>query len=457
MADPVRIDPSTQHTEAKRALATVVASEAFAKSERLKGFLTYVVEEAIAGRATAILGKTIAQDVYGRDPTSGDNTDNVVRVDARRLRRKLEEHYAGAGASDPVRIVIEQGGYAPRFLRVLPSIPAEASAERGAPARQPSRHVRWAVAGIAGCVLLVAAFSLLQDLPRISEGLRALGAAGPDPGPTPRQIERRALSARSAASVQATNLCDQARGFLFPIADIGNQRLAFDTALRAIETDPGMACGYAGAAHALATMSLLAAESAERMDLRQRASELADQAVQLDPRRGWSQSAMAWAAYAAERVEEAERRSGLAVQLAPRDGNVLDFRALIAVMMGDLAEALRVTDPDLPRDLGSFRFARRNIRAVALFHLGEYGPAIASLENAIEHGDPVSALTLTYLSVSYEAAGNHEQARRLVRELEDTWPNARPDIALDRFYANRDLSRQVVDLLADAGWAPSKP
>ena len=64
-------------------LARILASPAFAKSERLRDFLTYIVEESLAGRGELIVGKTIAEDVYGRTPEDG--SDNIVRVDARRL------------------------------------------------------------------------------------------------------------------------------------------------------------------------------------------------------------------------------------------------------------------------------------------------------------------------------------------------------------------------------------
>ena len=72
------------------ALGRVLASEGFAASPRLQQFLTYVVEETIAGRGQSIRGKTIAADVYGRDLGEA-GAQNIVRVEARRLRRLLDE------------------------------------------------------------------------------------------------------------------------------------------------------------------------------------------------------------------------------------------------------------------------------------------------------------------------------------------------------------------------------
>ncbi len=43
--------------------------------------------------------------------------DPVVRVEARRLRAKLEEYYATCGAEAPVIIRIPKGSYMPVFER----------------------------------------------------------------------------------------------------------------------------------------------------------------------------------------------------------------------------------------------------------------------------------------------------------------------------------------------------
>ncbi len=105
-------------TSKRQALAGVLGDTHFDGSDRLRSFLTYVVEEELAGRGGDIRGKTIAQDVYDRDTTEGVDPENVVRVDARRLRQLLELYYEGAGKGDPVRLHIDTGGYRPRFQEV---------------------------------------------------------------------------------------------------------------------------------------------------------------------------------------------------------------------------------------------------------------------------------------------------------------------------------------------------
>ena len=99
----------------KQELERVLASPDFVASDRLKRFLRFVVEEALAGRADRLHAYPIALEVLGRDASFDPQTDPVVRMEAGRLRRRLERYYLGAGQSDPVRIDIPKGGYEPTF------------------------------------------------------------------------------------------------------------------------------------------------------------------------------------------------------------------------------------------------------------------------------------------------------------------------------------------------------
>lgn len=101
--------------ECREALARILVSDSFVRSERLSHFLSYIVEETLAGQGDLIRGKTIAMDVYGRDPTDSGQSENVVRVDARRLRRSLQDHYTSEGKNDVIRIWVDRGGYVPRI------------------------------------------------------------------------------------------------------------------------------------------------------------------------------------------------------------------------------------------------------------------------------------------------------------------------------------------------------
>ncbi len=99
----------------REALSRVLDSPEFVVPERARRFLSYVVEEALCGRADRIKAFSIATDVLGRDSSFDGSTDPVVRIEAGRVRRALEHYYLTAGADDPVVITIPKGGYVPTF------------------------------------------------------------------------------------------------------------------------------------------------------------------------------------------------------------------------------------------------------------------------------------------------------------------------------------------------------
>ncbi|WP_108860417.1 tetratricopeptide repeat protein [Ruegeria sp. Alg231-54] len=432
------LDPERNATRVREALEQVLASEMFSKAERLRNFLSYVVEEAIAGRSEAILGKTIAQDVYFKSFASDDSHINVVRVDAGRLRRKLQQYYETVGAKDYLRIHIDSGGYAPWF--------EDCSGTSQSHVDRALFRLGWRwLTGIPAATLLVVvlAYILSGQMDKVGDvNLKA----------SARKLERQALSVKSPAAVQASNYCDQARGLLFPVATTDNQILASDIFRMAIKEAPDFYCGYAGLAHSLGTQTLQAPDQEDRDALMSDTVKMAQKAVDIAPSNGWSQSAMAWASYVSGDHESALKYSALAQSLRPDDGNVRDFRSLILLVLGRFQEAYDVSDPSHPRETGSHRFANRNVHAVASYHIGEYREAIASLKFAIENGDPVSAMSLVFLAASYQRLGDSKEAHATLNQLKQSWPEFRPDIVLTAFYSSPNLSDEVISALADAGW-----
>lgn len=96
-------------------LEKILASRGFVQTERIGNFLRYVVEESLAGRAERLKEYSIAIEVFGRDSDFDPQTSSVVRVEASRLRAKLDEYYTEAGANDPIVIELPRGRYAPAF------------------------------------------------------------------------------------------------------------------------------------------------------------------------------------------------------------------------------------------------------------------------------------------------------------------------------------------------------
>lgn len=98
------------------ALERVLVSRGFRASARKSRFLKFVVQETQAGHADRIKAFTIAMDVFDRDASFDPLLDPVVRIQAGRIRRCLEQYYLTEGASDPIQITIPKGGYVPHFV-----------------------------------------------------------------------------------------------------------------------------------------------------------------------------------------------------------------------------------------------------------------------------------------------------------------------------------------------------
>ncbi len=103
--------------EARAALARLVESPTLRTAPQLAAFLGYIVNTALAGRQSEIKGYTIAVEALGRPADFDPVTDPIVRVEAGRLRRALDTHYAADGLADPVRLLIRRGSYVPQFER----------------------------------------------------------------------------------------------------------------------------------------------------------------------------------------------------------------------------------------------------------------------------------------------------------------------------------------------------
>jgi TolB-like protein len=136
------IDPN-----AVRALvARISASSGFVNSDRLCRFLRFTVDVWLAGDGDQIKEYVVAREVFDRAGEYDPRTDPIVRVEARRLRRKLDEYFAAAGRAEPLRLSYPKGSYLPQVT------PAEAGMEPPAAPPAPQRRT-WLMALPAALVL----------------------------------------------------------------------------------------------------------------------------------------------------------------------------------------------------------------------------------------------------------------------------------------------------------------
>ena len=98
-------------------LERVVGDDLFSGAARLCRFLRFTVESKIAGREDQVKEFVVGREVFDRKDGYDPRLDPIVRVEARRLRAKLAEYYAGPGRTEPLRLEYPRGSYVPRVTR----------------------------------------------------------------------------------------------------------------------------------------------------------------------------------------------------------------------------------------------------------------------------------------------------------------------------------------------------
>jgi len=86
------------------------------RSHNLAQVLKFICEKHFEGQAGQITEHALAVEALGRRDDFNPQVDTIVRVTAHQLRKRLQEIYAGPGASRPVQIQIPAGQYAPSFV-----------------------------------------------------------------------------------------------------------------------------------------------------------------------------------------------------------------------------------------------------------------------------------------------------------------------------------------------------
>jgi hypothetical protein len=129
-------------------------------SESLCKLLRYLAERSVDHRGVPVKEYQIATEVLGRPSGFDPQNDSAVRVQAGRLRVKLEEYYAHEGPEDPIIIELPKGSYAltyhvrPSTAKLAEVTPLNAPGVKSAD--QASKR-RWMIAAVVLAILLVGA------------------------------------------------------------------------------------------------------------------------------------------------------------------------------------------------------------------------------------------------------------------------------------------------------------
>jgi TolB-like protein len=128
MNDHQPVSPSAD--EVRSELERILESAAFANAGRLARLLRYVVERTLAGEGDQLKEYVLGVEVFDRGQHYDPRIDSIVRVEARRLRSKLDEYYRSPAAAVDVIISIPRGTYVPVFGRREPTKVDHPPAER---------------------------------------------------------------------------------------------------------------------------------------------------------------------------------------------------------------------------------------------------------------------------------------------------------------------------------------
>src|SRR5579885_2340538 len=118
--DRITIDESPNRNglpeaDIRSELERILRSRVFIHSRRIRRFLQFVVEECLQQKHHRLKEYLIGLEVFNRQEAFDPRVDSIVRVEARRLRSKLDEYYMTEGQESEIRIQLRKGSYVPSF------------------------------------------------------------------------------------------------------------------------------------------------------------------------------------------------------------------------------------------------------------------------------------------------------------------------------------------------------
>ncbi|MGH9351969.1 MAG: hypothetical protein ACRD2G_07405 [Terriglobia bacterium] len=113
------INAPTEHAKATdlrlQLIERVLASRHLNHSARLQEMLLFLAKRVVEDQAEEVHEREVGHEVFDRPPDYDTVADNIVRVHASLLRKRLELYFAAEGRDEPLILEIPKGNYAPLF------------------------------------------------------------------------------------------------------------------------------------------------------------------------------------------------------------------------------------------------------------------------------------------------------------------------------------------------------
>lgn len=148
--------------EVRGQLAEILSSNDFQASQRLKNFLSYIVEASLSGAGQNIKAYTLALEVFGQGDDFDPAVNPLVRTEAGRLRSRLDHYYLLHPEAE-VHISIPKGGYSATFARAG----RESAGSEGQAPKQYSFSPQVATSSGYKAAVLVMPFSCVNETEEI--------------------------------------------------------------------------------------------------------------------------------------------------------------------------------------------------------------------------------------------------------------------------------------------------
>src|ERR1700685_2054707 len=97
--------------DAREQVDRILASDTFRTSEVLRRLLRFLADKTFSGEADQLKEYSVGLDALGKPPTYDTRQDAGVRLQASRLRVKLDEYYRNEGGNDPLTIEMPRGRF----------------------------------------------------------------------------------------------------------------------------------------------------------------------------------------------------------------------------------------------------------------------------------------------------------------------------------------------------------
>ncbi len=222
----------------------ILTSQCFEKSARMREFLAYVSERALSDPHTAIREQEIGCAVFDRAPEYDTDLDNIVRVNASQLRKKLDAYFTTEGQLESLVVTLPKGQYTPVFdpRREADRQPKESSRIRGSWGQRASPRLVVSLACISAalsilCISLAALLARKPPAPAPSQGLPM------------RLLWSRLLQTGPAAEIvladSSLGLTQDVMGRAVPLSEYIHQNLWLQAPDLALRPDAQMAARFA--------------------------------------------------------------------------------------------------------------------------------------------------------------------------------------------------------------------